>query len=296
VKLTTAPSVIEPARDLPELLPHARPAVRLHPRRGTPGPRDSHIGGPLWWPAAEPWPECADHRDVNGRPYTERMVAVAQLTAADFPELRFPDGTDLVQLLWCPDWHEQPHPEGWGQACRLFWRRADEITDPLTEQPDPGEHWEYEEDMIPRACVLHPERLTDYPGNDELPAGVAERFEAWLEERGLADDLTAIPGYKLGGFLSWGTTDCPEPLDCGDCGAPLELFLQFDTTEYSLGTFGPDGAPHRFRPLEERDTESTDTLGDPLREPVGMVVGRFSHGGLFTCSADPRHPASFFTQ
>ncbi|MEU0008959.1 hypothetical protein ABZ079_33030 [Streptomyces sp. NPDC006314] len=51
MKLTTAPSAVEPARDFPELLPHARPAVRLHPRPGVPGARDSHIGGPL--PGAE---------------------------------------------------------------------------------------------------------------------------------------------------------------------------------------------------------------------------------------------------
>ncbi|MFI9806421.1 DUF1963 domain-containing protein [Streptomyces sp. NPDC052301] len=294
MKLTTAPSVIQPARDFPELLPHARPAVRLHPRRDRPGPRDSHIGGPLWWPAAEPWPDCADHKDVNGRPYTERMVAVAQFTAADFPEIRFPDGTDLVQLLWCTEWHDQPHPAGWGQACRLVWRRAADVTGPLIEPPDPAE--EGDDDMVPLPCALHPERVTDYPGEEELPAGLGERFEAWLEERDLADDLTTIPGHKLGGFLNWCTTGRPDTLDCGDCGAPLELFLQFDSSEYGLGTYGPGGAPHRFRPLEERDGEPDEALGDPLREPVGMVIGRFSHGGLFTCTADPRHPASFFTQ
>ncbi|MFG3010358.1 hypothetical protein ACGFZB_07840 [Streptomyces cinerochromogenes] len=296
MKLTTAPSVIEPARDFPDLLPHARPAVRLHPRRGTPGPYGSHIGGPVLWPAAEPWPECTDHKDVNGRAYTLPLVAVAQFTAADFPEIRFPDGTDLVQLLWCPDWHDQPHPEGWGQACRLFWRRAAEVTDPLTGQPDPKAHPRYDEGMIPRACVLHPERVTDYPGDEELPAGLADRFETWLTERGLTDDLTTVPGYKLGGYLDWRTTGLPAALECGECRAPLELFLQCDTHEYPLGSWAPDDAPDRFRPLEERHLRTGDEAGDASREPVGMTVGRGSHAGLFVCSADPRHPASFFTQ
>ncbi|MGW2492197.1 hypothetical protein ACWCV9_33980 [Streptomyces sp. NPDC001606] len=296
MKLTTAPSALEPARDFQELLPHARPAVRLHPRRGTPGPRDSHIGGPLLWPAAEPWPECADHKDVNGRAYSMPMVAVAQLTAADFPEIRFPDGTDLVQLLWCPEWHDQPHPAGWGQACRLFWRRADRVTDPLTEQPDPEEHWDHDWDMIPRACVLHPERLLDYPDSEELPDGLGERFEAWLRERNLRDDLTTVPGYKLGGFMNWCTTDLPEALECGECQAPLELFLQFDTCEYAIGTWGPDGAPHRFQPLEERHLEPRGPEWQAALEPVGMTVGRGSHAGLFVCAADPRHPASYFSQ
>ncbi|MBT2420827.1 DUF1963 domain-containing protein [Streptomyces sp. ISL-22] len=294
--LTTGPASHDPAVDFPELAPHARTTVRLHPRRGTPGPRDSHIGGPLWWPAGEPWPLCAEHRDVNGRqqgPYP--LVAVAQLTAVDFPEIRFPEGTDLVQLLWCPEWHEQPHPEGWGQACRLVWRRAGDVIEALVAQPDPDAHWDRDLDMIPAACVLHPERITEYPWREELPAGLADRHAAWLEERGLVDDVSTVPGCKLGGSMSWGVTDMPETMECGECRASLELFLQFDTYEYELD--GCDGRPpDRFRPLEERGLEPRSEEGRAAREPVGMTVGRGGHAGLFVCSADPRHPASFFTQ
>ncbi|MFF4981412.1 hypothetical protein ACFY3O_15335 [Streptomyces sp. NPDC001046] len=56
-----------PARPLditgpfPELAPLARTAVRLHPRAGAPTAADSSIGGPLLWPAAEPWPGCPEH-------------------------------------------------------------------------------------------------------------------------------------------------------------------------------------------------------------------------------------------
>jgi hypothetical protein len=32
----------------------------LHPRTGTPTIADSSIGGPLLWPADEPWPMCTD--------------------------------------------------------------------------------------------------------------------------------------------------------------------------------------------------------------------------------------------
>ncbi|MFD9430386.1 hypothetical protein [Streptomyces sp. NPDC060002] len=250
------------------------PAVRLHPRRGRPGPRDSHIGGPLWWPADEPWPRCAEHRDVNRRqlgPY--HLVPVAQLTAADFPEIRFPEGADLVQLLWCPDWHDQPHPEGWGQACRLFWRTAADVLNPLPEgeQPEPDTHWDG--DMIPLPCVLHPERVTEHSWDEELP-----------------DELSPTPGYKVGGSMSWGVTDRPESMDCGEdgCGAPLELFLQLDSYEYE------DGG--RFQPLGERGLDPTSEAGRAAREPVGMTVGRGGHAGLFVCTADPRHPVSFFTQ
>ncbi|MCP2324302.1 hypothetical protein HDA40_002809 [Hamadaea flava] len=44
----------------PELRALGRTATRLHPRPGKVGVADSHIGGPLLWPAAEPWPVCDD--------------------------------------------------------------------------------------------------------------------------------------------------------------------------------------------------------------------------------------------
>ncbi|MCO6009269.1 hypothetical protein NE236_30290 [Actinoallomurus purpureus] len=44
--------------DIPAFAPHARPATLLRPTASTPGVRDSSIGGPLLWPADEPWPVC----------------------------------------------------------------------------------------------------------------------------------------------------------------------------------------------------------------------------------------------
>lgn len=55
---TTPPRPADVAVVLPELAALARPAVRLHPRPGAPSPGDSSVGGPLLWPAAEPWPYC----------------------------------------------------------------------------------------------------------------------------------------------------------------------------------------------------------------------------------------------
>ncbi len=44
----------------PELVHHRRAATRLHPWPGNPGVRDSSVGGPLLWPAGEPWPMCTE--------------------------------------------------------------------------------------------------------------------------------------------------------------------------------------------------------------------------------------------
>lgn len=55
---TTPPRPFEVTAVFPELAPLARPAIRLHPRPGSPSAGESSVGGPLLWPAAEPWPHC----------------------------------------------------------------------------------------------------------------------------------------------------------------------------------------------------------------------------------------------
>ncbi|MCB5168864.1 hypothetical protein LG634_29100 [Streptomyces bambusae] len=55
---TTPPRPFDASADLPPLAPLARTATRLHPRAGAPSTRDSSVGGPLLWPATEPWPHC----------------------------------------------------------------------------------------------------------------------------------------------------------------------------------------------------------------------------------------------
>ncbi|MGW7316224.1 hypothetical protein [Streptomyces sp. NPDC054865] len=67
---TTPPRPVEVTAIFPELAPLARPGIRLHPRAGSPSVRDSSVGGPLLWPAEEPWPHCEDahlHVDTGFR-------------------------------------------------------------------------------------------------------------------------------------------------------------------------------------------------------------------------------------
>lgn len=46
---TTPPRPVEVTELFPELAPLARPAIRLHPRPGSPSVKDSSVGGPLLW-------------------------------------------------------------------------------------------------------------------------------------------------------------------------------------------------------------------------------------------------------
>jgi transposase len=61
----------------PQLAPLARTATRLHPRPGLPTVHDSSVGGPLLWPADEPWPYCDEpyNRHVARDPLPKRHPA-----------------------------------------------------------------------------------------------------------------------------------------------------------------------------------------------------------------------------
>ncbi|WP_398981103.1 hypothetical protein [Streptomyces sp. I05A-00742] len=55
---TTPPRPVDVEQLFPEVAQYRRDAVRLHPRAGSPGVRESSLGGPLLRPRSEPWPHC----------------------------------------------------------------------------------------------------------------------------------------------------------------------------------------------------------------------------------------------
>ncbi|MFD7451821.1 hypothetical protein [Kitasatospora sp. NPDC059827] len=213
----TPPRPVDIAAAFPELAPLARQAVRLHPRPGAPGAHDSSVGGPLLWPAGEPWPVCArphpeEHdggiavsvADVRlrralyettgrtaeqdaaleatfaGHPWSGRpnaMLPVAQLYARDVPLLPCPEDADVMQVLWCP----LEHDPQWAPAPKVLWRSSALVGELLTELPLPAEVAEHG-GYLPEPCVLHPEVVTEYPAPLELEDGLAERIEDWCED------------------------------------------------------------------------------------------------------------------
>ncbi|MFF8835561.1 hypothetical protein [Streptomyces sp. NPDC015130] len=306
--------------DVPALAAHARRATLLRPTAGDPGPRDSSVGGPLLWPADEPWPVCrAPHvvrkreklsdadrevweecdrrmkarrrargrgasvmtaeedaartrimdgagavdlrtweriRTVSEYPATPApMVPVLQLRAQDVPDLPMPEGTDLLQLLWCPDDHAEPpgQPRYWGPNAELRHRAAESVGT-VADPPRP----ERPQDVyLPRPCVLDPVRVVDLPESDELPAETVETAHAWAEARGLAYDrhLSCLPGWKAGGWPGRHLTDL-VPIDCS-CGARMRLHLTLESgrdPRLNVGRSGelrvftcPEDLTHPFR-------------------------------------------------
>ncbi|WP_086826927.1 hypothetical protein [Allokutzneria sp. NRRL B-24872] len=124
-----------------DLVSVALPAMRLHPTPGRPGTGQSHIGGPLLWPADEAWPSAA---------YSE-----LQLYRKDFPSLPFPRGTDLLQVLLCPGGTLD------GPGAQVIWRASRAVTDVIAEPPPRPL---YDDDHFhAKPCVLEPCRIDEHP-------------------------------------------------------------------------------------------------------------------------------------
>ncbi|MER5687545.1 DUF1963 domain-containing protein [Streptomyces sp. NPDC002205] len=289
---TTPPRPLDVEALFPEVIVHRRDAVRLHPRVGNPSARESSLGGPLLWPRAQPWPRCDDDhpRTALSPPGVESipLVPVLQLFAADVPELPFPTGMDLLQVLWCPFDHEYgyvPRPE-------VFWRDSSLIDVEAVAPPRPtGTHNDY----LPNPCVLHPERVTDYP-NWDLPEGVADaledRFEQLEEETGWSywSHLSVSDGIKVGGYPTW--TQDPFWPTCPTCNQRMDHLLTINSSEF-------DGESWRtWLPIE--DTPATGTIWDlpyeertRIQRPPGLMLGDMGGIYLFECLRCPDRPFAY---
>ncbi|MCE9545079.1 MAG: DUF1963 domain-containing protein [Planctomycetia bacterium] len=282
----------------PELAAKAATSIRLHPRYGEePAVDASKIGGTFLWPLEEPWPTCSAH----GIP----LVTVLQLRAADFPEMPFPSGTDLFQVLWCPREHDdvpecrdKPCPMFWADP-QFYWRSRQEITRSRPDNPLPLEaYYEY----VPFPCQLLPERVVEYPSVRELPEDFVQRIYEW-QARTLAPngthafeyepELSVACGTKIGGYLNW--IQDPWIPTC-DCGKLMEHLLTIASMEWN-GIIG------RWTPVEEQEIlnsssgtwdEWTDETWDEwaddrkalqsaLWSPTGLMLGDAGHMQLFVC-------------
>lgn len=119
---TTPPRPLDVTAVFPELAPLSRAAIRLHPRPGSPSVRDSSVGGPLLWPADEPWPHCTESHQGSG--FARHTAAVRLQRRAEARRLRDPDGpwhtpeeeairerNDAVYMAMIdsdPPWPEEP--------------------------------------------------------------------------------------------------------------------------------------------------------------------------------------------
>ncbi|MEU5400709.1 hypothetical protein ABZ348_15625 [Streptomyces sp. NPDC005963] len=289
---TTPPRPLDITALFPQLAPWARPATRLHPRSGTPSPHDSSVGGPLLWPAGQPWPYCDKWHEGPISP----LLPVAQLYTRDVPLLRPPHRPgghhDVLQVLWCPF----EHPPEYKPPTQLFWRTAADVTDILAAPPEPSET-EYD-GYLPKPCVLAPEQIIEYPNFLALSGELQQRLSDWSawREAGVAvddsyeiapqefymDELSTAPGWKVGGWPPWGLTD-PIARFCITCGAAMDPLLTIASEEWNSDQEG-------WIPYEDQGRASLDD--DSAANPPGVQVSDANHLQLYVCSdaLGPGHP------
>lgn len=220
------------------------------------------------------WYESTGHSVPNA------LVAIAQLYASDVPTITFPDGSDLLQILWCPlDHNDIPGQRFYaGPPVHLYWRKAGDTGTILTQPPRP--HAVDDRFYLPIACVLHPEQVVEYQYCDLLPPELREQVESadedWQDESGLHHqyDLSIAPGCKAGGWASWHLTD-PWNLTCSQCNADFDLLVKFDSKEW-------DGIV-TWKPVED------DVDDRNAQCPTGLTHGRWGEMRIFVCSADITH-------
>lgn len=308
----------------------ARTATRLHPRPGLPTVHDSSVGGPLLWPAEEPWPvrtpaypphgpltTLADIRarrnlltDAWARPRGPRenllteqeqeiidrinaghppelmpegplpLIPVAQLYARDVPALSFPEGTNLLQILWAPF----DDIEGCSDAVQLRWRRSSDVTKALTAPPEPS--YVTDTDHVPAPCVLHPEEVQEFPPPHLLNEEQDSRVTAWAKARSedYWSDLSVAPGWKLGGWPAHFTFRDPaeaNELHCGECRGPVEALLTIDSSEW-------DGGTGSWRPTEDARRSGAPRYRTAC-EPTMVNIGRGYTLQLYNCISSPTH-------
>jgi hypothetical protein len=288
---TTPPPACDVEELFPELSGLFTTTVRLHPRYGDEPPMDaSKLGGMFLWPAEEPWPVCSEHAIP--------LVTVMQLRAADFPEMPFPPGADLFQVLWCPRDHDFPEYQGmdWVDP-KFFWRNRQEIAHAREDNPSPQEAYY---DYVPFTCRLLPERVIEYPFVGDLPGDLAERIEKW-EDQNLVrrkmnvfehaceyeGELSVAYGTKIGGYPLLKQA-AHSGLNC-KCGRPMEHLLTIASMEW-------DGVgDRRWTPVEEQAIfasfrraydewgEEHNTIFGALWNPTGINLGDAGHMQLFVC-------------
>ncbi len=216
-------------------------------------------------------------------PHNTVCLPVIQLRRDEFPELPWPLGKDIFQLLWCPRVHFDGNGiRDPGEIARqspgfaLKWRTERLVGPALTKTPVPREG-----DGL-TDCALHPEEIAEYPQAGEFdreqikphldrlgslldrPGGGSETDAFWK----YSYDFAVAPGSKLLGHPQWIQDD--ETPACTNCGNRMNLLVTCASQE--------DADSLIWSPAARRAQR------DPYENPSGQSWGDFSNAYIFYCA------------
>ncbi|MYT68162.1 MULTISPECIES: non-ribosomal peptide synthetase [unclassified Streptomyces] len=221
-------------------------------------------------------------------------MPLAQLYTRDIPDLHTPAGTDLLQVLWCPFDHP---PKSYMPRTVLFWRSAAKVANVLAAPPEPPAV--QRADYLPEPCLLLPEQVTEYPNPLELSKELRSLVGDWSRWEAASDivdscnasypsefystNLSVAPGWKAGGWASWGLTD-PIPQSCPACDTAMNPLLTIATNEW-------DSSNHSWIPYEMQRSVAPTRAGESRpNQPTAIQIGRGYKQQLYVCPASPEHP------
>jgi hypothetical protein len=247
-------------------------------------------GGPRFTPEESSFIE----RFRAGTPWPEGpvpMLPVAKFYTRDIPGLRPPGKADLLQVLWCPfDHGRKPYPKP-----VTYWRETAKITSILADPPEPPSvqvEW-----YLPEPCTFHPEQITEYPDSWELGKDLREEIQQWCAEqfgRTAPDssaeppevfyrkELAVSPGWKLGGWSSWGSTG-PNSQFCSVCGVTMEPFLTINSAEW-------DSNSVTWIPYEDQGNADDPAYEGAAHRPSMLQISDMGRLQFYACPASPDYP------
>lgn len=257
-KRTTRPPITDVTEHFPELGALKKTALRLFPRPdGALRVDQSKLGGSFMWPEHEDWPFCSKHQV----PY----VSLIQILKSEIPELGFPIGADLFQMIWCPHTHQD---SDYLPARAIYWRSMEELTKPYADIPQARLNQEFLDtdagDYVPAQCRFYPEPIVEYPTIEELSEEMQWKLDKWdisaipgITESPVGahmetfspgtslyiSELSAASGTKVGGYPDW--IQGPAYPVCS-CGRHMEHLLSISSLETVIGEEG-----NRWIPIEE---------------------------------------------
>lgn len=281
---TTCPPCVDIRALFPDIGALGRDTYRLHwGAERAPNALATRFSGPIAWPDSRPWPLCEEH----GQPFTP----VLQVRAEDVPSIEFYPDTDLLQVLWCACEHgcddvvAKPHSglTGWTKVA-VFWNRCSALGPLMRDVPIPTEHIE---EYVPISGEIIVERVVEYPGLQELPPDLQRelrahdggpyktkahpdtKYQEYFAEgfhNLYQNQLSASPGTKIGGYVSWIQYPTVPFYDCGEL---MDHLLTIASTEYDYTSYP------RWRPTE---------LADGVRDSGhGLHLGDSGSIHVFVC-------------
>jgi uncharacterized protein YwqG len=243
-----------------------RETIRLHPRENSNlSFSDSKVGGLVLWRDNETWPHCQQHNSD--------YVPVLQVHSNDILGIAFPPNTDLLQVLWCPNDHEEC---GCCPKIKLYWWRSESLNPhPLNPKRIKAENEEY----LPKSCEVSPERVVEYPSAFSLSDDQTKELSDWQQDDGALYQysLSVAPGFKIGGYPNW--VQDSEKVTC-DCGLEMDYLLTIDSAEFDGGTH------ERWLPEEEREIWNAEyETRNRVQCAAGLMLGDMGNINVFICRA-----------